>query len=112
MIRIKRGKKVRKQRKRLFLSSKSFKTNRQLYRLMKQKVCHAQMMMHHHRYQRKRIMRQLWTIRLNSILRLKDMNYSQFISQCHSNSLTINRKILCQLFLYDTKFMFESIINQ
>lgn len=111
MIRIKRGKKIRQQRKRLLIQSQSFKTNSRLYRLMKQKVRHAQTMMHHHRYQRKRIMRQLWIIRLNSILRLNDMNYSQFISQSQSNHLTINRKILCQLFLYDTKFVFESIID-
>lgn len=111
MIRLKRGKKIRQQRKKLLKQSQGFMTNRRLYRLRKQNVHHAQTMMYHHRYHRKRLMRQLWIIRLNSIVRLNNMNYSQFIFQCHSNSFILNRKILCQLSLYDTKIVFQSIIN-
>ena len=113
MIRIKRGQKIRQQRKKLSFHSKGFtNANNRLYRLMKQKVCHAQTMMHQHRYQRKRIMRQLWIIRLNSVLRLNNTNYSQFIYHWHLNSLKINRKIICQLCLYENKFVIQSIINQ
>lgn len=98
MVRIKRGKVVRKKRKKLFQQVKGFRWGRKnRLRLAKDALRHAMAHAYVGRKNKKRDMRQLWQLHINAACRIKGINYSKFIYGLKKNKIELDRKILSQL---------------
>ncbi len=60
---------------------------------------------------KKRVMRQLWQVRLNAAARAQGLNYSQFINLLKKNKIELDRKILSELAAKRPE-IFKSLIEQ
>ncbi len=58
----------------------------------------------------KREFRSLWIVRINAFVREKDMTYSSFIKRLKNSRVAINRKMLAQIAVLDTK-CFDEVIK-
>lgn len=63
-----------------------------------------------HRRTKKRVMRRLWITRLSAAVRMRDMNYSRFISGLKKANVALNRKVLSELAISDPTD-FDSIVE-
>ena len=55
-------------------------------------------------------MRRLWITRLSAAVRMRDMNYSRFISGLKKANVALNRKVLSELAISDPTD-FDSIVE-
>ena len=53
------------------------------------------------RKQKKRQFRRLWTVRINAVCRMHNMNYSSFIHGLNLSNIEINRKMLSEMAIHD-----------
>lgn len=60
---------------------------------------------------KKRTMRNLWVVRLNAALRLRDLSYSKFIGMLNTSPIKLNRKMLSDLAIHDLE-TFNKVIDQ
>ncbi|MBI2626359.1 MAG: 50S ribosomal protein L20 [Candidatus Nealsonbacteria bacterium] len=98
MVRIKRGKTVRKKRKRLFQQTKGFRWGRKnRFKLAKDALRHAMAHAFHGRKRKKRDMRKLWQLQINAACREDGLTYSKFIYGLKKNKIELDRKVLSQL---------------
>ncbi len=101
-MRIKRGFKARRRRKKVLKLAKGFRGARgNQIRTAADSVDRALQFAYRDRRQRKRDFRQLWIARINAAARLNDMSYSKFISGLKKASVTLDRKVLAELALSD-----------
>lgn len=102
MPRVKRGFKLRRRRKRVLALAKGFTGPRsKLFRIANETVARALKFSYRDRRVRKREFRSLWIARINAAVRNNDMNYSQFIHGLQLASITIDRKILADMAIFD-----------
>lgn len=98
MVRIKRGKTVRKKRKRLFQQVKGFRWGRKnRFRLAKDALRHAMAHAYVGRKNKKKDMRKLWQLQINAACRAEGLTYSKFIYGLKKNKIGLDRKVLSQL---------------
>lgn len=98
MVRIKRGKAARKKKKRIFQQVKGFRWGRKnRLRLAKDALRHALARSYEGRKRKKREMRNLWQLQINSACRQEGISYSKFIYGLKKNKIALDRKILSQL---------------
>ena len=91
----------RRHKSRLKLA-KGFRGSRsKLFRQATEAVDRAQAMAFVHRKQKKRNFRGLWTVRINAACRTNDMVYSRFIEGLSKANVSINRKMLSEIAIYD-----------
>ncbi len=91
----------RRHKSRLKLA-KGFRGSRsKLFRQATEAVDRAQAMAFVHRKQKKRNFRRLWTVRINAACRTNDMVYCRFIEGLHKANVSINRKMLSEIAIYD-----------
>jgi large subunit ribosomal protein L20 len=64
-------------------------------------VDRAQAMAFVHRKQKKRNFRRLWTVRINAACKANDISYSRFIEGLIKANITLNRKMLSEIAIYD-----------
>jgi large subunit ribosomal protein L20 len=64
-------------------------------------VDRAQAMAFVHRKQKKRNFRRLWTVRINAACKANGMTYSRFIEGLIKANITLNRKMLSEIAIYD-----------
>ncbi len=104
MIRIKRGNVARKRRKKILFLAKGFRgTHSKLFRVANEQILKALQYAYIGRKQKKIKFRQLWIIRINSIVRkFYFIKYSSFISQLREMKILLNRKMLAQFAIFDT----------
>lgn len=111
MVRIKRGKVARKKKKRLFQQVKGFRWGRKnRLRLAKDALRHALSRSFEGRKQKKRNMRNLWQIHINSACRQEGISYSKFIYGLKKNNIGLDRKVLSQL-TQDHSEIFKKIVE-
>lgn len=104
MPRVKRGKTHLKRRKRLFKAAKGFQWGRKnTIRLGKTAVLKAGVHAYRGRKLRKRDMRTGWQVVLNAALREDGMSYSKFIGALKKKHIELDRKVLTDLALNQTK---------
>ena len=97
-MRVKRGYKARRRRKKVLKLAKGFRGGRsKLYRTAADAVDKALMYAYRDRRVRKRDFRRLWIARINAAARQHGMSYSQLISALSRKDVAINRKILADL---------------
>lgn len=101
-MRIKRGFKARRRRNKVLKLAKGFRGGHsKLYRTAADTVDRALRYAYRDRRQRKRDFRRLWIVRINAAARMNDLSYSKFISGLKKADVTLDRKVLADLAIYD-----------
>ena len=101
-MRIKRGFKARRRRKKVLKLAKGFVAGRsKLYRTAADSVDKALMYAYRDRKARKRDFRKLWITRINAGARMNDISYSKFIHGLKLANIEVDRKILAELAVSD-----------
>ena len=112
MVRVKRGTTAHKRRKKVLKQTKGFKWGRKSkYKSAKDALAHAQKYAYRDRKTKKRNMRNLWQIRINSLCRKHGLPYNRFINGLKNKKIEIDRKILSELTEKNPK-IFEKIVEK
>lgn len=111
MVRVKRGYVARRKRKKVLKRAKGFRGSlRRLYRAAKQAVYHSNKYATSDRRARKGDFRSLWNARINAAVRKYGLNYSTFINGLKKHKITLNRKMLSDIAIFDQK-AFSKIVE-
>ena len=101
-MRIKRGFKARRRRKKVLKLAKGYRGGRsKLFRTAADSVDKALNYAYRDRRQRKRDFRRLWIARINAASRMNDLSYSKLISGLKKAGVLLDRKVLAELALSD-----------
>jgi large subunit ribosomal protein L20 len=101
-MRIKRGFKARRRRKKVLNLAKGFRGGHsKLFRTAADSVDKALMYAYRDRRQRKRDFRRLWIARINAAARMNDLSYSKFIHGLKKAGVELDRKVLAELAVSD-----------
>jgi large subunit ribosomal protein L20 len=112
MTRIKRGNVARNRRKKVFQITQGFRaSSSKLFRTANQHALKGLKFSTRDRYQRKKLFRKIWIVRLNAAVRENGMNYSTFLSCLKERNVILNRKILAQIALRDQEG-FQQILQK
>ncbi len=108
MPRVKRGVAAHRRRKRVLKQAKGYFGGRsKLHGTAQEAVEKAGIYAYRDRKQRKRDFRALWIARINAAARQHDLSYSRFISGLKLAGVDVDRKILAQLAMSDSKAFAE-----
>ena len=101
-MRIKRGFKARRRRRKVLKMAKGFRGGHsKLFRTAADTVDKALNYAYRDRKQRKRQFRRLWIARINAAARMNDLSYSRFISGLKKADVNLDRKVLADLAISD-----------
>lgn len=101
-MRVKRGFKARKRRKKVLKLAKGFRGGRsKLFRTAADAVDKALMYAYRDRRTRKRDFRRLWIARINAAARMNNLSYSKFIHGLKLANVRLDRKVLAELAVSD-----------
>ena len=101
-MRVKRGYKARRRRKKVLKLAKGFRGGRsKLFRTAADAVDKALMYAYRDRRTRKRDFRRLWIARINAASRMNNLSYSKFIHGLKLAKVELDRKILAELAISD-----------
>ena len=101
-MRVKRGFKARKRRKKILKLAKGYRGGRsKLFRTATDSVDKALMYSYRDRKVRKRDFRRLWIARINAAARMNSLSYSKFIHGLKLAGVEIDRKVLAELAISD-----------
>ena len=101
-MRIKRGFKARKRRKKVLKLAKGFRGGRsKLFRTAADAVDKAVMYAYRDRRVRKRDFRRLWIARINAAARMNNLSYSKFVHGLKLANVGLDRKVLAELAVSD-----------
>ena len=101
-MRIKRGFKARRRRKKVLKLAKGFRGGRsKLYRTAADAVDKALMYAYRDRRQRKRSFRRLWIARINAAARINNLSYSKLMHGLKLAKVDLDRKVLADLAIAD-----------
>jgi large subunit ribosomal protein L20 len=104
MPRVKRGVPAHKRHKKVLALTKGhWGARHRLYRIAHESMLHSLAYAYRDRRQRKRDFRRLWIQRINAAARMHGLSYSRFIAGLARAHITIDRKILAELAINDTK---------
>jgi large subunit ribosomal protein L20 len=101
-MRIKRGFKARRRRKKVLKLAKGFRGGHsKLFRTAADAVDKALMYAYRDRRVRKREFRRLWIVRINAAARMNDLSYSKFMNGLKKAGIELDRKVLADLAVSD-----------
>lgn len=101
-MRIKRGFKARRRRKKVLKLAKGFRGGRsKLFRTAADSVDKALMYAYRDRKVRKRDFRRLWIARINAGARMNNISYSRMMSGLRKANVELDRKVLAELAISD-----------
>ena len=101
-MRVKRGVRARKRRKKIMKLAKGYRGGRsKLYRSAADAVDKALQYAYRDRRARKRDFRRLWISRINAAARLHNLSYSRFMQGLKRAQVEVDRKILAELAISD-----------
>ena len=101
-MRIKRGFKARRRRKKVLKLAKGYRAGRsKLFRTAADAVDKALMYSYRDRRARKRDFRRLWITRINAATRMNNLTYSKFIRGLKLAGVELDRKVLAELAISD-----------
>jgi large subunit ribosomal protein L20 len=101
-MRVKRGFKANRRRKKVLKLAKGFRGGHsKLFRTAADTVDRALMYAYRDRRVRKREFRQLWIARINAAARLNDLSYSKFMHGLQLAQIDLDRKVLAELAVSD-----------
>ncbi len=103
-MRIRRGFKARRRRKKVLKLAKGFRGGRsKLFRTAADAVDKALMYSYRDRRVRKRNFRRLWIIRINAAAHINGLSYSRLMHGLKLANIDLDRKILAHLAVHDPK---------
>ncbi len=101
-MRVKRGFKARRRRKKVLKLAKGFRGGRsKLFRTAADAVDKALMYAYRDRRVRKRDFRKLWITRINAAVRMHNLSYSKFIHGLKLAGVELDRKVMAELAISD-----------
>ena len=101
-MRVKRGFKARRRRKKLLKMAKGFRGGRsKLFRTAADAVDKALMYAYRDRKVRKRDFRRLWIARINAAARMNGLSYSKLFHGLKMAGVALDRKVLAELAISD-----------
>ncbi len=101
-MRVKRGFKARKRRKKVLKLAKGYRGGRsKLFRTAADAVDKALMYAYRDRRVRKRDFRRLWIARINAAARMNNLSYNKFIHGLKLAGVELDRKVLAELAISD-----------
>jgi len=101
-MRVKRGYKARRRRKKVLKLAKGFRGGRsKLFRTAADAVDKALMYAYRDRRLRKRDFRRLWIARINAASRMNGTTYSKFIHGLKQAGVELDRKVLAEMAVAD-----------
>ena len=101
-MRVKRGFKARRRRKKVLKLAKGFRAGRsKLFRTAADAVDKALMYSYRDRRTRKRDFRRLWIARINAATRMNNLTYSKLIHGLKLANVELDRKVLAELAISD-----------
>jgi large subunit ribosomal protein L20 len=110
-MRVKRGFKARRRRKKVLKLAKGFRGGRsKLFRTATDSVDKALNYAYRDRKARKRDFRKLWIARINAGARMNNLSYSKFIHGLKLAEVDLDRKVLAELAVSDPE-AFAQIAN-
>ena len=111
-MRVKRGFKARKFRKKILKRAKGFySANSRCFSVAIEKSDRALAYQYRDRRTKKRQFRRLWIQRINNAARLNGTSYSELIHAIHKKEMDINRKMLAELAFQEPK-AFSQLVQQ
>ena len=112
MTRVKGGTVARARRKKILKEAKGyFGSKHRLYKTAHEQVMHSGVYAYRDRRQKKRDFRKLWITRINAECRNNEISYSKFIDGLNKAGISINRKMLAELAVSDTK-AFAALVKE
>ena len=110
MTRVKGGTVARARRKKVLKEAKGyFGSKHRLYKTAHEQVMHSGVYAFRDRKQNKRNFRKLWITRINAGCRENEISYSKFINGLNKAGVTINRKMLSEIAINDSKAFSELV---
>ena len=110
-MRVKRGFKAKRRRKKILKLAKGHRGGRsKLFRTAADAVDKALMYAYRDRKARKRDFRKLWITRINAAARMNHLSYSKFIHGLKLAGVHLDRKVLAELAISDPSG-FSQIVN-
>ncbi|MGD8243143.1 MAG: 50S ribosomal protein L20 [Desulfobacterales bacterium] len=101
-MRVKRGFKARRRRKKILKLAKGFRGGRsKLFRTASDAVDKALMYSYRDRRARKRDFRRLWITRINAAARMNNISYSRMMNGLKKAGVELDRKVLADLAISD-----------
>lgn len=101
----------RKRRKKILKMARGFRGGRsKLYRTAVESVDRALVYAYRGRKERKRDFRNLWIARINAAVRENGTSYSVFINALNKSNIKLNRKILADIAVRDSK-AFKAVVD-
>ena len=101
-MRIKRGFKAKRRRKKVLKLAKGFRGGRsKLFRTAADAVDKALMYAYRDRRARKRDFRRLWITRINAAARMNDISYSKLMHGLKLAGIELDRKVLAEMAISD-----------
>lgn len=109
-MRVRKGSARRKSKRRLFREARGNVMGRhKLYRTVRETVIRARVFAWVHRRLKKRDMRSLWIIRITAAVRARGMSYSVFIHGLNKAGVTLNRKMLSEIAIFEPQIFDELV---
>ena len=112
MPRVKRGTTANKHRAKILKYAKGFSWGRKSKeRTAKEALLHAWTHAFRGRKEKKRVFRQLWSVKINAAVREEGLSYSRFIAALKKANIQIDRKILADLAEHEAA-IFKQIVAE
>lgn len=110
MARVKNGAVTKARHKKVLKQAKGyFGSKHRLYKSAKEQLMHSGQYAFRDRKQKKRDFRKLWITRINAACRQNDISYSRFIEGLNKAGVEINRKMLSEIAINDSKMFTELV---
>ena len=104
MARVKGGNVSKNRRRKVLKAAKGyFGSKHRLYKTAQEQLFHSGEYAYRDRKANKRNFRKLWITRINAACRENDISYSKFINGLNIAGVTINRKMLSEVAIADSK---------
>ena len=104
MARVKTGYTTKQRHKKILKRARGyFGSKHRLYKTAKEQLMHSGQYAYRDRRQKKRDFRKLWITRINAECRLNNISYSKFIDGLNKAGVIINRKMLSEMAIEDSK---------
>ena len=108
MARVKGAMNTRKRHKKILKLAKGYRgAKSKLFRTANQAVMKSLTYAYRDRKQKKRNFRQLWIARINAAARMNGISYSKFMNGLKKANITLNRKMLAEIAVSDSKAFAE-----
>ena len=111
MARIKGAVTTRKRHKKILKLAKGYRgAKSKQFRTANEAVMKSLVYAYIGRKQKKRNFRQLWITRINAAARMNDISYSKFMNGLKKAGITLNRKVLADMAVYDPE-AFKALVE-